>query len=159
MARATLVGRPGSPGLGVGRLLWVPAARPGPGTASSPPADPATERRRLGSALEAAADEINALATEASARAGEEVGAIFGAQALFATDPGIVDPAMAASDEGATAEEAIDRVTAAQADALAAVDDEYFRERAADLRDVGRRVVDRLTGRERPSLHRDDGSQ
>ena len=80
------------------------------------------------------------------AGAGDEVGAIFEAQALFASDPGIVDPAMAAIDEGATAEEAIDRVTAAQADALAAVDDEYFRERAADLRDVGRRVVDRLTG-------------
>ena len=62
------------------------------------------------------------------------------------------------STTGATAEEAIDRVTAAQADALAAVDDEYFRERAADLRDVGRRVVDRLTGRERPPLHRADGS-
>ena len=64
---------------------------------------------------------------------------------------------MAAIDEGATAEEAIDRVTAAQAEALAAVDDEYFRERAADLRDVGRRVVEALTGRARPPLHRSDG--
>ena len=34
------------------------------------------------------------------------------------------------------------------------VDDEYFRERAADLRDVGRRVADLLTGRTRPELHR-----
>ena len=120
--------------------------------------DAATERERLRVALDAAAAELTALAAEAAGRAGEDVGAIFEAQALFARDPGIVDPALAAIDDGATAEEAIDRVSAAQADALAAVDDEYFRERAADLRDVGRRVVDRLTGRERPPLHRADGS-
>jgi phosphoenolpyruvate-protein phosphotransferase len=116
------------------------------------------ERARLAAALAAAGDELTALAAESAARAGDEVGAIFGAQALFASDPGIVDPAMAAIDAGATAEEAIDRVTAAQADVLAAVDDEYFRERAADVRDVGSRVVDALTGRPRPSLHRPDGS-
>jgi multiphosphoryl transfer protein len=162
MARATLEGRPGSPGVGLGRVLWV---APVEGAVTAPAAaaasarlDAAAERVRLSAALAAAAAELTSLAGEAAGRAGEEVGAIFEAQALFASDPGIVDPAMAAIEEGATAEEAIDRITAAQADALAAVDDEYFRERAADLRDIGRRVVDRLTGRERPSLHRGDGS-
>jgi len=145
----------------VGRGLWVgseagSAGAPSSGAASR--ADPAAERARLSDALAAAAAELTALAEEATGRAGEEIGAIFEAQAMFASDPGIVDPAMAAIDDGATAEEAIDRVTAAQADALAAVDDEYFRERAADLRDVGGRVVDKLTGRERPVLFRADGS-
>jgi phosphocarrier protein FPr len=165
MARATLVGRPGSPGIGVGRLLWVdtePAvgpSSPAHGTRVAATArNAAAERARLESALEAAAAELTALAAEATKRAGEDVGAIFDAQALFASDPGIVEPAIAAIDEGATAEEAIDRVTAAQADALASVDDEYFRERAADLRDVGRRVVDLLAGRTRPPLHRPDGA-
>ena len=160
MARATLVGRPGSPGFGAGRLLWVAAVEPASAAvvAAVPAHDPAAERARLEAALATAGDELTALAAEASARAGDEVGAIFGAQALFASDPGIVDPAMAAIDEGATAAEAIDRVTAAQADALAAVDDEYFRERAADVRDVGGRVVDLLTGRQRPVLHRPDGA-
>ena len=159
MARATIVGRPGSPGVGIGRALWVAAADPGPPPRAGVVArDAATERDRLRGALDAAAAELTALAAEAAGRAGEDVGAIFEAQALFASDPGIVDPALAAIDGGATAEEAIDRVTAAQADTRAAVDDEYFRERAADLRDIGRRVVDRLTGRERPPLHRADGS-
>jgi phosphoenolpyruvate-protein phosphotransferase len=165
MARATLVGRPGSPGVGVGRLLWVdtePTIAPsspghGIGVAATAP-NAAAERARLESALEAAAAELTALAAEATTRAGEDVGAIFDAQALFASDPGIVEPATAAIGDGATAEEAIDRVTSAQADALASVDDEYFRERAADLRDVGRRVVDLLTGRTRPALHRPDGA-
>ena len=41
---------------------------------------------------------------------------------------------------------------------LAAVDDDYFRERAADVRDVGRRVAAILTGGERPDLWHPDGT-
>jgi phosphocarrier protein FPr len=120
--------------------------------------DPAVERERLLAALDAAAEELNDLAGETAGRAGEEIGAIFEAQALFARDPGIVEPALALIEGGASASEAIDRTSAEQADLLAGVDDDYFRERAADLRDVGRRVVDRLDGRTRPELHHRDGT-
>lgn len=160
MSRATLAGRPGSAGVGVGRLLWlaptaVGAISPARGAGNH---DPGAEKVRLRAALDAAAAELAALAVETASRAGDEIGAIFEAQAVFAADPGIVEPAMAAIDAGASAEEAIDRVSAEQADLLAGVDDEYFRERAADLRDVGRRVVDQLLGRRRPDLHHRDGS-
>jgi phosphoenolpyruvate-protein phosphotransferase len=162
MARAALLGRPGSPGLGAGRLLWVAPvgqqAAEAAGALPGEPLDAAAERARLRTALDEAAAELSALADETTNRVGEEIGAIFGAQALFAVDPGIVDPAMEAIDAGASAHEAIDRVTAEQADKLAGVDDDYFRERAADLRDVGRRVVDRLLGRSRPELHHRDGT-
>ncbi|HET9436344.1 MAG TPA: phosphoenolpyruvate--protein phosphotransferase [Candidatus Limnocylindrales bacterium] len=162
MAQATLVGQPGSPGIGQGRLLWVPSEPAGPaagkqGAAAAAP-DAATERARLLAALDEAAAELNVLADETAGRAGEEVGAIFGAQALFATDPAIVDPALEAIAAGASAAEAIERVTAEQADKLAGVDDDYFRERAADVRDVGKRVIDRLLGRARPELHHRDGT-
>lgn len=157
-----LAGRPGSAGIGIGRLLWLP---PSPVTPASHPQGPGataplpeSEKARLQAALDAAAAELSALATETAGRAGDEIGAIFEAQALFAADPGIVGPAMAAIDDGASAAEAIDRITAEQADVLAGVDDEYFRERAADLRDVGRRVVDALLGRPRPDLHHRDGA-
>jgi multiphosphoryl transfer protein len=178
MARATLLGRAGSAGLGRGRLLWVPPVASSHGAAGgstgAPPGarpnaptpigsgatrrDPGVERERLLAALAAAADELNALAAETAGRAGEEIGAIFEAQALFARDPGIVEPALALIEAGASASEAIDRASAEQADMLAGVDDDYFRERAADLRDVGRRVVDRLDGRTRPELHHRDGT-
>jgi phosphoenolpyruvate-protein phosphotransferase len=171
MARAALTGRPGSPGLGVGRLLWVAPSReaaaaggePGPGAADAAEsaadvADTSRERERLLTALAEAAAELSVLAAETAARAGDEVGAIFEAQALFAADPEIVDPAMEAIAAGAGAAEAIDRVTAEAADRLAAIDDDYFRERAADVRDIGRRVVDRLLGRSRPELHHRDGT-
>ena len=168
MARTVLTGQSGSPGAGVGRLLWLGgpsngAAHPAPrrlGRAKEGPngTDAAAEERRLLDALTAAATELEELAHETAERAGPDIGGIFEAQAIFARDPGIVEPAIVAIREGATAEEAIDRVAAEQAEIMAGVDDPYFRERAADLRDVGRRVLDRLMGRLQPDLHHRDGT-
>jgi phosphoenolpyruvate-protein phosphotransferase len=163
MARAIFAGRAGSPGVGRGRLLWL---APSGGSHGDVPTsigregahDPATERARLLAALDTAAAELTALASETAGRAGEEIGAIFEAQALFARDPGIIEPATVLIDAGASAAEAIDSAAAEQADKLAGVDDDYFRERAADLRDVARRVVDLLDGRTRPELHHRDGA-
>jgi len=167
MARTILAGHPGSPGSGVGRLLWIGGQSNGKehlhttrpsGRDRVPPDDVQAEERRLMDALEAAAIELDALARETAGRAGPEIGAIFEAQGMFARDPGLIEPAVAAIRGGETAEAAIDRVAAEQAETLAGVDDPYFRERAADLRDVGRRVLDRLTGRTRPDLHHRDGT-
>jgi len=167
MARAILVGQAGSPGSGVGRLLWLDGASNGTGHGAKPSVAPrdrsaasdvAAEERRLVDALEAAVAELDVLAQETADRAGPEIGAIFEAQGIFARDPGLIDPALALIRGGASAEEAIDRAAAEQAEFLAGNDDAYLRERAADLRDVGRRVLDRLTGRSRPDLHHRDGS-
>jgi phosphocarrier protein FPr len=157
LPQPVLIGRPGSPGVGVGRVLVVEpvGARPleGPGAQ----ADPATEAARLTAALDAAATELTALAEQTTLRAGEEVGAIFVAQALFARDPGIVGPALEGVAAGAPAAESILSVTGRHADSLAAVDDDYFRERAADVRDVGRRVAAIVRGDHRPDLWHLDG--
>lgn len=169
MARTILVGQAGSPGSGVGRVLWLDGATNGTGHGAhpgrvgrdqlhAPGVDGAAEERRLLAALEAAASELENLARETTERAGAEIGSIFQAQGMFARDPELIEPALAAIRAGATAEEAIDRSAAEQAEVLAGVDDPYFRERAADLRDVGRRVLDRLTGRTRPDLHHRDGT-
>jgi phosphoenolpyruvate-protein phosphotransferase len=163
MAASILVGRAGSPGVGLGRVLIVPDAvfgAVGPDAAPHPTtgaADPDAEVARLRIALDAAAAELTELAAQTTARAGEEVGAIFEAQALFARDPGIVDPALVAVAGGATADAAIIATAEAQADQLAAVDDDYFRERAADVRDVGRRVAALVRGEQRPDLWHADG--
>ena len=164
MTRTVLAGRAGSPGLGSGRLLVVTESAPSiPATTGSGPGRddamaPLEERRRLLDALRSAADNLGSLATQTSARAGDEVGAIFEAQAMFAQDPGIVDPALAFIDAGATADAAILRATDEQAAVLAAVDDPYFRERAADVRDVGRRVAAILRGEHRRDLWHPDGA-
>jgi multiphosphoryl transfer protein len=153
---SVLVGRPGAPGIGVGRVLVVES----PATSSSARAaigDPATEAARLRAALETAATDLTELAEQTTLRAGDDVGAIFVAQALFARDPGIVDPALAEIATGASAADAILAVTARHADSLAAVDDDYFRERAADVRDIGRRVAALVRDERSPDLWHPDG--
>ena len=160
-ADTMLTGRPGSPGVGFGRALVIAPPTPtSPGASAGSRAretDPVAEKERLQLALETAAAELEALATETTARAGEDVGAIFVAQALFARDPGIVEPALAEVAAGASADDAILAVTERFADGLAAVDDAYFRERAADVRDVGRRVAGRIRGERQPDLWHADG--
>jgi multiphosphoryl transfer protein len=162
MARAILSGRPGSPGIGEGRLIRVPEpVRDGATTATgvaSAHDSREDEATRLRHALDLAAGQLEALATETTQRAGDEIGAIFEAQALFARDPALIDPALEAIRDGRRAVEAIELAAADQADRLAAVDDAYFQERAADIRDVARRVVGILEGRSQPDLHRRDGT-
>jgi phosphoenolpyruvate-protein phosphotransferase len=155
MATAILVGQPGSPGVGRGRLLPIRSA--GEASNGSTPTATADERDRLIAALSAAGTELETLATELAARVGEDVASIFEAQALFARDPGIVDPALALVDGGVPADDAILRATDEQAERLASVDDAYFRERAADVRDVGRRVAALVRGESEPELWNRDG--
>lgn len=159
-AGTVLIGRPGSPGVGFGRALRVGEARPASGglaPAPVPAGGPEEEAARLRSALAEAAHELTSLARATSEAAGDEVGAIFEAQALFAVDPGIVDPAFAAVAAGQGAADAILAVTEAQAQLLAAVDNAYLAERAADVRDVGRRVAALARGEPRPDPWRSDG--
>lgn len=162
MSRVVLAGRTGSPGVGVGRLLTVRASVNGPGPSDGSPGpvaalDPDVERQRLEAALRTARADLERLARTVAARAGDEIGAIFEAQAVFAGDPGIVGPALDAIAAGARADQAILRSTDEQAERLAVIDDEYFRARAADLRDVGRRVADLLRGTARHDLWHADG--
>jgi phosphocarrier protein FPr len=111
----------------------------------------------LRDALSTAARELGELATRIRDRAGDDIGQIFAAQALFAADPGIVEPAIVEIRGGRSAVEAILSVTGLHADRLASVDDEYFRERAADVRDIGRRVAAILRGDNSNDLWRTDG--
>jgi multiphosphoryl transfer protein len=157
MAKAILIGRPGSPGVGTGRFLPIPQAPGAAAARTHAVAGIADERGGLTVALDAAARELEALAAKLSERVGGEVSSIFEAQALFARDPGIVQPAFALVDKGIAADEAILRATEEQAERLASVDDDYFRERAADVRDVGRRVAALVRGESPPELWRRDG--
>jgi multiphosphoryl transfer protein len=155
-----LLGRSGAPGVGVGRPLVVESdaeSAPSAVRTTDRPTDPAAEAAALRAALETAADELTELARQTTLLAGEEIGSIFVAQALFARDPGIVDPALEQIADGTSAMDAIVAVTSHHADRLAAVDDDYFRERAADVRDIGRRVAGILGGVRRPDLWHPDG--
>lgn len=115
--------------------------------------DPAVELQRLDDALARSALEIEALRRRTLEKVGAEEAQVFEAHALMLTDPALVDGARALIEtERVSAAWAFQSAGDEMADMLATLDDEYLRERAADVRDVAGRVVRILLGRPAASL-------
>lgn len=107
---------------------------------------PAEERARFAAARDRARADIEELAATAARRAGEDAAAIFEIHGMLLDD----------EDFGAAVEDGISRGLTAESAALTAgerlaavfdgMEDEYLRARAADMRDVARRVLDCFAG-------------
>ncbi|MBQ9988125.1 MAG: phosphoenolpyruvate--protein phosphotransferase [Clostridia bacterium] len=79
---------------------------------------------------------------------------VFRAHLMMLFDPTFEDAVMEKINGSAMkAARAVKEATVEVADMLASLDDEYLRERAADIRDVGGRVLDNVTGNVRVSLN------
>ena len=140
-----LRGLPASPGLAAGpaRHLAPPPAEP----AAGPPAAPQEELGALDAALAATREEVSALRARVAARAGGQEAAIFDAHLLLLEDEAILAPARRAIlEEGQGAARAFMAAAEQQAARWEALDDEYLRARAGDLRAVARQVLAHLTG-------------
>lgn len=143
--RAVLRGLPGSPGLAVGRAFWLETAEPAASQAST--ADPAAEWERYAAAAKQARVELGALAERMRDELGEAQARIFQAHALALAEPDLEAEVRAAIlGRAASAEAAITSATEAAARRYEAMSGPRFQERAADLRDVGARVVRILAG-------------
>ena len=115
--------------------------------------DPAAEWERAQAVLEVARQQLAELVARARELAGEEHAAIFQAQALMLEDPALLEAARAAIEIGRlNAEAALLDAAEAQAQQLEALEDEYLRARAADVRDVAQRLLRILTGCTEPNL-------
>ncbi|HEX4009592.1 MAG TPA: phosphoenolpyruvate--protein phosphotransferase [Solirubrobacteraceae bacterium] len=144
---AVLSGVAASGGVAIG-----PAHRIGGGLGEVPADraadDPETERRRLDHALDAARAGIEHDRGVVAARAGDADAAIFDAHAALLDDDALLEPAHAAISAGATAERAWYGAAQEVAAIYRGLDEPLLRERATDVLDVGRRVVDAVTGAE-----------
>ena len=110
-------------------------------------ADPEKEKHRLEDAKEKSIDQLNALADKARAEAGDESAMLFETHAMFVEDEDFVDCMNAALDEEhCTAERAVEIAGEQFAAMLAAMDDAYMQARAADIKDVARRILNNLMG-------------
>ena len=145
----TLQGYPASPGVAIGpaRRFHAPEME----IPDQEAADPEVELKALDRAIAAAREDIARQRDLVAARAGEAQAQIFDAHLLFLRDEALLQPARRAiHDDRATAarawHDAVER-TAAVWDAL---EDEYLRARAADLRSVGTQVLAHLLGRPTP---------
>ena len=141
-----LSGVPASAGVAIGpaRRLGAPSGPP-PDRAAD---DPERERGRLDEALAAAREAIAHDRQAVAGRAGEAEAAIFDAHLALLDDEALVDPAQEAIAGGATAERAWHDAAEQVAELYRGLDEPLLRERAADVLDVGRRVVAAVTGEE-----------
>jgi phosphoenolpyruvate-protein phosphotransferase len=109
--------------------------------------DVQSELSRLEEALHKAKGQIKQLMYEAQIQVGDEEAAIFEAHALFLEDPELLKTVRSAIESRrVNSEFAWKAAIEENAQRLDALDDEYFQARAADLRDVGSRVLRLLLG-------------
>ena len=109
--------------------------------------DPEAEVARLQAALENSKEQILKIKEKAARDLGEEEAEIFEAHAMVLDDPEFVDSITAEiNTNGVNAEFAVKTVTDRFFEMFDMMDDPYFSARAADIRDVGTRVLNNVMG-------------
>ena len=105
------------------------------------------EIARFEAALDKTERDLLALKRSVQERIGSRESDIFTAQALVLRDPSIKQKVGAVvREQQVNAEAALSQVVERYTNAFDSVADPYLRERAADVRDVGRRVLDSRNG-------------
>ncbi|MDM8098713.1 MULTISPECIES: phosphoenolpyruvate--protein phosphotransferase [Oceanobacillus] len=107
--------------------------------------NPGQEIERLESALEVSRQELEKIKAHTLKELGEEHAEIFSAHLLVLGDPELINPIKdKINDDKVNAEAALDEVATMFIDMFKAMDNEYMRERAADIHDVTKRVMSHL---------------
>ncbi len=109
--------------------------------------NPGEEMKRLADALQTARVQLEAVYAKACKEVGEEKAAIFQAQLEMLDDPDLLEAIEnRVQEHSLNVEAALEDSAAAFATTLEEMGNEYFRERAADVRDMSNRVMQILTG-------------
>lgn len=105
------------------------------------------EKARLAVAQEQSIQQLNALAEKCRDNAGEEMAVLFETHAMFVEDEDFVECITSLIDEkSCNAEYAVEQAGIQFAAMFAAMDDAYMQARAADIKDVAKRILDNLLG-------------
>ena len=141
---ARLTGAAASAGIAIGPARRLLAREPP--VAERPAGKHTDERALLDAARAETRADLDAARALVQERGGVEEAEIFAAHALLLDDAALVEPALRAIDEGASAGRAWQGAAASAVASFRALDDPYMRERAVDVEDVARRVLARLAG-------------
>ncbi|MCT2875284.1 phosphoenolpyruvate--protein phosphotransferase [Limosilactobacillus fermentum] len=116
--------------------------------------DTAAEYARVEKAFQNSIEELTQIKENAKDRLGEEELGVFDAHIAILSDPEMLGQIKDDIENNHTgAEEAVDKVTTAFADMLAAMtDNAYMQERAADVKDVAKRAMSHLLGKQLPNI-------
>lgn len=109
------------------------------------------ELKRLDDALQTSIGELEKIKEHTRKTIGEEQAEIFSAHLLILNDPELINPIKDKINEGQIAEAALDEVTSSFIEMFESMDNEYMQERAADIRDVSRRILAHLLGVQFPN--------
>ena len=112
------------------------------------------EKGRLKNALEKTKSELEEIRDIAAKKFGEEKAAIFSAHLLLLGDPEMFGAIEAKIGEGWNAEHALQETSQMYITMFESMDNEYMKERAADIRDISTRLLSHLLGVEIPDLTR-----
>lgn len=111
------------------------------------PEDAPKEIARLEQALITTRSQLQEIQKRITQDLGEsDTGALFDAHLLVLDDPSLIDEVVKGIQKGTNAESAFDKVATRYIRTLSNVEDEYLRERAADIKDVAHRVLRNLQG-------------
>jgi phosphocarrier protein FPr len=145
-----LLGVAASPGLAVGKVVQVQHADI---VVEEEGAGVEREKERLGVAIGKARAQLEGLQAQLHSKADPAKAAIFAAHAELLDDPDFLDIASSAIAKGKSAAFAWKNAANLHAERLASLRNELLAQRANDVRDVGWRVLELLTGvtRQRPA--------
>ena len=142
-------GIPVSAGVCRGKIVVVDHSRPSIGSRQLTDAELDEEVNRLEKALVQTRHQILDVQRRVSAAMGAEEGSIFDAHLLVLEDRTLLDEVVRViREKKVNAEYAFHSVAERYAASLAAIEDDYLRERATDMRDVTTRVLNNLLGLE-----------
>ena len=114
------------------------------------------EKARLAVAQEQSIRQLNALAEQCQEDAGEEMAVLFETHAMFVEDEDFVECITSLIDEeSCNAEYAVEQAGIQFAAMFAAMDDAYMQARAADIKDVAKRILNNLLGVVDGGIHSD----
>ena len=114
--------------------------------------DPEIELKKLEDALTKTLSDIENIKQRASGSLKEEELAIFDAHLMMAQDPEYKDQIVAMINDGQTADSASKNVSDSMVTMFESLDDPYFKERAADIKDVSFRLLCNVLGLTIPDL-------
>jgi phosphotransferase system enzyme I (PtsI) len=140
-------GIPVSAGVCRGKILVLGRARPTITRRELKEAEAAGEVDRLEKAIVQTRQQVLDIQHKVSERMGAQEGSIFDAHLLVLEDRTLMDEVVRViREQRVNAEHAFHTVAERYAASLAAIEDEYLRERATDMRDVTARVLNNLLG-------------
>ncbi len=135
-----------SRGVAIGPIFRLPEPVDLDTLTYAPSEDPDREKADLLNALAEARREIDAMREVVGERFGPEFAAVFYTQMQILEDHGFIQKLEAEIDQEHDAQVALRRVLDAYRETFDRIEDPYFRERGADVQDVGRRVMEKLLG-------------